>query len=439
MKYLLILIPLKLLLAGNIFAQPDDQDPLTDERGTRLIELEDEVESLRRELTRELSRLEDDFSREHSVLKEYMDMFEADLSSLEARMEENEKEREQIREQNQELQEAISGIREAQDELQETIAGLQQSQEEIVSDYQETLNALADIERQQEQHSDVIRDFGDLEADLSGFNETISQVESSLEELSSRMETELEKQQEQVDQTQQDLENRLQDLSQKIGHTDQDIVTRLDRTDSRLETFEDLVEERTLYLGATTLGAVLLGLSGFVLGIFSRRRAKKLDQKSEEKNQELREEFQQQQAMLDSRLAELLEMQTALIPEPGQHPPDQERQKEAEAMDHSLAIHLGEELYKMIQRVRKLPPEDQATKELKSYISRLYKFFKQKGYDIVDLEGKHYTEDMEAKPEFVLTHEMLPGEQVVSRVKKPLIQYRGETIQEAEIEVLMGE
>lgn len=58
-----------------------------------------------------------------------------------------------------------------------------------------------------------------------------------------------------------------------------------------------------------------------------------------------------------------------------------------------------------------------------------------KGYEIVDMLGKHYNDGMKVIANFVPDENLEEGEQVITKIIKPQINYNGVMIQAAEIEV----
>ena len=61
------------------------------------------------------------------------------------------------------------------------------------------------------------------------------------------------------------------------------------------------------------------------------------------------------------------------------------------------------------------------------------------GYEIVEMLGLPYTEGMRVTADFIPDEDLAPGEQIITRIIKPQINYQGVMIQSAQIEVSQGE
>jgi len=126
----------------------------------------------------------------------------------------------------------------------------------------------------------------------------------------------------------------------------------------------------------------------------------------------------------DSKLTELLETCLRVSdPEP----------------DHSLAIKTGQEIHRMRKRIENMPPDIKGIGALKNSLQRLEEAFNHQGYEIVDLLGKTFTEGLTVHARFVPSDELGPGEQVITKVIQPQINFNQVLIQVAEVEVSVGE
>ena len=60
---------------------------------------------------------------------------------------------------------------------------------------------------------------------------------------------------------------------------------------------------------------------------------------------------------------------------------------------------------------------------------------KANGYELVDMLGKTYSDGMKVTANFVEDEELKEGEQIITSIIKPQINYRGVMIQSAQITV----
>lgn len=418
---------------------PGTADRMLDLQSTRIMEIEDDLHALRRELSRQISDLEEQLVREQTIIKEYIEILRGQTSALETRMERRDSDREALGRDVDRMQEDMARLQGTKDELQDTVSGILLSQEELEGKLGDISQALTSLQKKYEEYSARTGEIQAVKAEMAELDQAVTAINDSLNRLSTRMDTDLEKTAERMHELEQGLEDQISELTQKISFTDEGLADRLEQTDSGLRELDKLLEERTLMAGAVGIAAVLAGVTGMLLGLATRRRFKKYRLGLEQRVKDLALEFQEQQTHQDSRLAELMENLAAFMPEPGKDPASGESRVSGAEMDHSLAISLGNELYRMIKKIKDLPEEDSTAEELKASLNRVYRAYNQKGYQIVDLEGKPYKEKMDARAEFILTPELLPGEQIVYRVIKPQIKYGESTVQKAEIEVLVGE
>ncbi|WP_291319510.1 hypothetical protein [Desulfonatronospira sp.] len=426
---------------------PDSQRALMDQQSTRVMQLEDELHALERDLSRKFSELEEQLSRDQSLFREYLDIHRRDIQEIETGLAEHASSIKQVQEGLDETEGALEEMRQVKGTLQQAVQNIEASHQEVDSRLEELSRQLSGIDAEYSKQLERIQGLGELQQSMADYEKDLQQMESGikaelesqLERISKEMQQELTSHQETVDRIEAELGDKIAELSREIEFTDQGLADRLQETDAGLKQLEAGMEERTMYTAAAAALALLLGVTGLAGMIGARRGRRKLQKMMEETSRELRDQFQEQQALQDSKLVELLENLSLVMPEPGQQQAREQGEPVWQEKDHSLALSLADELYKLVKRSRKLPAEDENTRDIKASLSRSYKALKEKGYEIVDLEGMQYRENMEARVEFVLTHELLPGEQVVSNVLKPLVKYRGSTIQQADIQVQAGE
>ncbi|MFP4237378.1 MAG: hypothetical protein ACLFRQ_07555 [Desulfonatronovibrio sp.] len=367
-----------------------NESDLRDRQTTRIIKIEEDLEAIRQELAGRIEDVRQTLSSEQSVLREYIEIINTNITSLEAATEENETNLQPLASRLKETDQDLSSIRQELEKTDERIAGLDNTLEDFIASTQARLSEIGDVQQIEKRVSDLTSD--------------ISNTRSDFKRLNSKVEQELE------------------------GNLD------------RVRELDKYVGQRELYGTGALLGLGALLLLVVLLVASSRKRIKKTSRQLADKEAEIRQKIEEQGAMLDSRLVELLEKQIPLLPSSAEQSSERSEPGRSEWItDHTLAIVLGNEIYRLKQRGKKLPEQTQGVDELRTSLQRLWAAFKEQGYEVIDLQDKKYHEDMEARAEFVLTHELLPGEQIVSRVIKPLIKHKGVTIQEAEIEVQVGE
>ncbi|WP_028574314.1 hypothetical protein [Desulfonatronovibrio hydrogenovorans] len=393
------------------------ESTLRDQQASRIINLEDEIRTVRQELAQNISAVRSETSRDQDSLKKHIEILNELIGSLETRLKNFEEDMRLI---NSEL------------------SSIEQAMADHVQDWQETRPQMASLENTLAEQAARMDRLEQTEDAVAGLSQKKAALESEISSLAASVDQRFQEYQTDFSDFEESLKKELSVLAERITYTDQGLAEKMLQTESGVSELGQRLEKREVQAGAAALGALALGLAALVLGLAARLKSGKIQQLVQENSRSLTERLEEQSAMLDSKLVNLLEKQTVLLPD--QDPdPDRPGPGPETRPDHTLAIVLGEEIYRISRRKKELTKDGPAVEELKTAIQRLWKLFKEKGYELIDLENKPYQEDMEAKAEFFLTHELMPGEQVVSRVIRPLIRHNGVTIQEAEIEVLVGE
>ena len=107
-------------------------------------------------------------------------------------------------------------------------------------------------------------------------------------------------------------------------------------------------------------------------------------------------------------------------------------------VDHTLAIRLADELYRMRRRLASLPEETRGVVSLRRSIERLETELGDHGYDLVDATGRPYVDGLTMEARFIPDDALAPGQRVISKVIAPQVNYRGALVRMAEVEVGLG-
>ena len=135
----------------------------------------------------------------------------------------------------------------------------------------------------------------------------------------------------------------------------------------------------------------------------------------------------------DDKLAQLLKNQLTLIKEEREKKLEETSYKE---LDHSLALRVGEEIHRMRLRISNMEPGTKGLTALKNSLRRLEDEFNEQGYEFIELKGKPFDENVTALPKnFVAVEGLKKGEEIIYRVIKPQIKYKGIVIYHGDIEV----
>lgn len=204
---------------------------------------------------------------------------------------------------------------------------------------------------------------------------------------------------------------------------------------SQLGTLGQDMSGKVKTLGYWVALVALIGGIGVVLGMAVRKKLSSSTDQLEDNLSQVRHKMEEENVQLDSKMVELLQGQMKLA----------EEQKSvvaansgSEEIDHSLQLKVGEEIFRMRQRLRSLPDDIKGLKPLMKSLERLEDEFNQKGYELVDMLGKPFNDGLNVQARFVASDDLNPGERIINKIIKPQINFNGVSIQVADIEVITG-
>jgi hypothetical protein len=113
-------------------------------------------------------------------------------------------------------------------------------------------------------------------------------------------------------------------------------------------------------------------------------------------------------------------------------------QNESENIDHSLILKVADEIIRIQKNLNGMDPETKGLKQLEFAVERIQDNFKENGYEMVELLNKPYDQGMKISAKFKPDDTLKPGEQIITRIIKPQINYNNVIIQEAQVEVSVG-
>lgn len=141
--------------------------------------------------------------------------------------------------------------------------------------------------------------------------------------------------------------------------------------------------------------------------------------------QEAQAKIQEESVKLDEKLVSLLEKQINVAPTGGN----------SDSIDHSLVKKVADEIVRIETNLSRMDSSVKGHKQLSKAVERIRNNFTSKGYEIVEMLGKPYTEGMKVVANFVTDESLKEGEKIITGITKPQINYNGQMIQAAEITV----
>ena len=210
--------------------------------------------------------------------------------------------------------------------------------------------------------------------------------------------------------------------SRKIGEAQESIIAN-----------QISIENRTLYGGLMLIVLVFVIVGGvcWLMGRI-RRGNSSLDEirKAQDALQNAQGKMQEESIKLDNKLLEVVEQQMKAVPVTTNN---------ATSVDHSLALKVADEIVRIELNLSRMDPSIKGYKQLAKAVQRIKDNFQANGYEIVDMLGKPYVAGMKAAVTFVIDGNLLRGEQVITKVIKPQINYQQQMIQATQIEVSQSE
>lgn len=112
---------------------------------------------------------------------------------------------------------------------------------------------------------------------------------------------------------------------------------------------------------------------------------------------------------------------------------------EFENTDHTLALKVADEIIRIQRNLSAMDPGTRGLKQLEFAVERIQDNFTENGYEMVELLNKPYDQGMKVSAKFKHDDSLKRGEQIITRIIKPQVNHNNVIIQEAQVEVSVGE
>ena len=214
------------------------------------------------------------------------------------------------------------------------------------------------------------------------------------------------------------------ELSGKIEHNQQ-------QAEKGFTALYENLSTRTLYW---CLGALLLLLLGGGIYYWLNKRIHNNQTDIQAQLHKTKLSLEEETVKLDNKLVELLESQlkikeatpTSLV-------------ENTAIPDHSLALKVADEIVRINKNISQMDSSVKGLKQLTASVKRIQDNFAANGYELIEMLGKEYNEGMKAIANFTPSDKIETGKQIITRIIKPQVNYKGTMIQSAQIEVSIGE
>ncbi len=224
--------------------------------------------------------------------------------------------------------------------------------------------------------------------------------------------------------------------SQNIVTNSKELGTKIQETgqkaDTKIAELDRNVEKNRLYWLFVAMGTLLFG--GLIYWLLSKRiKSSKTD--VEAQIRKTKQSLEEESIKLDNKLIEVLEKQLKLQQEINRSQQVANNEKE----DHSLALKVADEIVRIQKNLSRMDEKTKGVKQLKASVKRIQDNFEANGYEIVDMLGKEYNDGMKVIANFIPSDKIETGKEIITRIIKPQVNYKGKMIQAAQIEVSVGE
>ena len=199
------------------------------------------------------------------------------------------------------------------------------------------------------------------------------------------------------------------------------------KTTTNFENLNTTISSKSKWGYLLIFGGILFALCLFY---FLRKKVSHTTNKLEDTASKLESE----QLKLDQKLIELYESQLVK-----QKQENTSSSKKDEDIDHSLALKVGDEIIRMRKNLSSMPEDTKGLKQLSKALQRIQDTFKVNGYEMIEMLNKPYNEGMKVVANFVPDENLEEGQQIITRIIKPQINFKGVMVQSAQIEVSIGE
>jgi len=218
-------------------------------------------------------------------------------------------------------------------------------------------------------------------------------------------------------------------------------------SDGKITTVSNDLSKNSLYGIIGVLLAVLL--SGVLFFFWKRRQdndkselTNKLDNSKLELNKEI-QSTKSSLSTLEQKLFEEYNKQVAGIEQLFLSISELNKGKSPDAIkeqDHSLTLKVADEVTRINAFANTLDPTKQEAIALKVSVNKIIDNFRANNYEIVNLLGQKYDERLNIE---VVGEDIDPtlkaGEEIITKVIKPLVKYNGKQIQAAQVEISIGQ
>lgn len=224
------------------------------------------------------------------------------------------------------------------------------------------------------------------------------------------------------------LRNTCKQLTETQSADRKSVNGMIDKTNSNVQANQETLQSRTLLVCiiAILMLVVIVGVT-YRLAKRIKSGSTSIDEvrKAQDALQAAQTKMQEESIKLDDKLLELFDRQIA----------NASKNVSNDKPDHSLVLKVADEVARIELNMSRMDSSIKGYKQLAKAVERIKDNFNANGYEIVDMLGKPYNEGMKVIAEFVLNEDLEEGQQIITGITKPQVNYNGIMIQAARITV----
>ena len=228
-----------------------------------------------------------------------------------------------------------------------------------------------------------------------------------------------------IDSLQEKMENTQNDLSSLSEKMNFDITNTQKQITDNANSLGDNIKSKTIW--GISVAVLIVGLLVAVYLIINKRMQK--GKSAIDKIKDAQKLIQEESLKLDDKLVNLLNQQLNVKANSVNGVSNNNQ------IDHSLALKVADEIVRIEMNLSRMDASIKGHKQLSKAVERIKNNFLANGYEMVDMLGKSYNDGMKVVANFVSDENLKDGEQIITGIIKPQVNYNGKMIQAAQITV----
>lgn len=205
---------------------------------------------------------------------------------------------------------------------------------------------------------------------------------------------------------------------------------QIEKTNTHIQANESSLSERTVWgviIGIVAL-ITLISITYLLLKKIKKGNSS-IDEvrKAQDTLHQTQVKLQEESIKLDNKLLEIAEKQFTTV--------TTTLTSDNAEMDHSLVKKVADEIVRIEMNLSRMDNTVRGYKQLAKAVQRIKDNFSANEYEIVDMLGKQYNSGMKVIANFALDETLEAGQQIITGIVKPQINYQGRMIQAAQIMV----